>query len=114
MKADKLFRTNSKGNKVIKKYIINVSILTSVIVLIVANMYNDYMDKFVRDLIAPIFSIDLNNDGEPDLKQLRNYTITFKTAKFPIGNIVYNLIILVIKIIILYYLVQFLFNKLNN
>ena len=64
-----------KKDKVIKKYIINISVLTSTIVLIVANLYNEYMDKILRDLIAPIFSADLNNDGQPDLKQLRDLII---------------------------------------
>ena len=103
----------TKKDKVLKKYIINISVLTSTIVLIVANLYNEYMDKILRDLIAPIFSADLNNDGQPDLKQLRELIVKVGGIKFPIGNFIYNLIMLIIKITILYFLVIFLFKKIN-
>lgn len=102
MKADK---------KVLKKYIINVSVLTSTIVLIVASLYNEYMDKILRDLLAPFVSADLNNDGEPDLKQLREMIVHIGSIKFPIGNFFYNLFMLTIKIIILYFLVKWLLTK---
>lgn len=104
-------KTQNKKN--LKKYIINVSVLTSTIVLIIAEMYNEYMDKILRDLIAPIVSLDLDNNGEPDLKQLRKYNIKIGSAIFPLGNIIYNLIILSIKVFILYMLIKLLISKVD-
>jgi large-conductance mechanosensitive channel len=98
-------------NKNLKRYIINISVLTSTIVLIISNLYNEYMDKILKDLIAPFVSIDLDNNGEPDLKQLKNFTIKIGSSKFPIGNLIYNIIILTIKILILYIIVKLLISK---
>lgn len=97
----------SKNNN-LKKYIINVSVLTSTIVLIIAEMYNEYMDKILKDLLAPLVSIDLDNNGEPDLKQLKKFTVKIGSAVFPIGNIIYNIIILTFKVLILYFIVKLL------
>jgi large-conductance mechanosensitive channel len=111
-------QVNKQNNKKLKNYIINISVLTSTIVLIVAQLYNEYMDKILRDLIAPIVSIDLDLNGEPDLKQLRAFKINIRGSVFPIGNIIYNIFILTIKLLILYYIVKMLINKvkipLNN
>lgn len=102
-----------QNKKQLKKYIINISVLTSTIVLIIAEMYNEYMDKILRDLIAPLVSIDLDNNGEPDLKQLKKYNVKIGLSVFPIGNIIYNLIILSIKVFILYILIKLLINNVD-
>ena len=96
------------NNKNLKKYIINISVLTSTIVLIIAEMYNEYMDKILKDLLAPLVSIDLDNNGEPDLKQLKKFTVKIGTAVFPLGNLIYNILILAFKVLILYLIVKLL------
>jgi large-conductance mechanosensitive channel len=95
----------------LKKYIVNISVLTSTITLIIAGLYNEYIDKILKDLLAPLVSIDLDNNGEPDLKQLKSFTIKIGLFVFPLGNLIYSMIILTIKIIILYYIVNLLINK---
>jgi large-conductance mechanosensitive channel len=102
---------DKKKVKGLKKYIINISVLTSTIVLIIAQLYNEYMDKILKDLLAPLVSIDLDNNGEPDLKELKNYTIKINGLIFPIGNIIFNIFILTIKLLILYNIVKLLINK---
>jgi large-conductance mechanosensitive channel len=103
-------KTTSKQtkNNNLKKYIVNISVLTSTIVLIIAEMYNEYMDKILKDLLAPLVSVDLDNNGEPDLKQLKQFKVKIGSAVFPFGNIIYNLIILSFKILILYFIVKLL------
>ena len=108
-----MINTKKDSNKILKKYIINISVLTSTIVLIIANIYNDYMDKILRDLIAPLFSVDLNGDGEPDMKQLRDAKVKIGKMIFPVGNLIYNILMLSIKIGILYLIVKLLIKKLN-
>jgi large-conductance mechanosensitive channel len=105
-----MIKKNNEGKR-IKRYIINVSVLTSTIVLIVAQLYNEYMDKILQDLIAPFVSIDLNNNGTPDLKELKNYKIKIRGVTFPLGNLIYNIFILIIKLLILYYIVKLLISK---
>lgn len=101
------------NEKLFKKYIINISVLSSVIVLIIAGLYNEYIDKLIRDLIAPIFSSDLNNDGIPDLDQLQKYVVNIGKYKFPLGNLFYNILVLILKIFVLYYLLKLLLNYLD-
>jgi large-conductance mechanosensitive channel len=99
------------ANNKLKRYIINISVLTSTIVLIVAQLYNEYMDKILQDLLAPFVSIDLDSNGEPDLKQIRAFKIHIRNTVFPVGNILYNIFILLIKLVILYYIVKLLISK---
>lgn len=90
------------------KFIAKYSVLTSIVVLIMAQLYNKHMDKFVSYLISPIFSIDLDLNGEPDLEQIRRFQINLFGGrfKFPIGLIIYNFIELFIKLVILFFILK--------
>ena len=97
----------------LKKFIIKYSIIASVFNLILANLYNNYVDKFINYLVSPLFNLDLNNNGEPDVNELKNYKIIINNRKIHIGLFLFNLIVLTIKLIILYYIIMFLINKVN-
>ena len=77
----------------------------SILTFIVAKLYIKYIDDLISCLIDPFLSIDLNNDGKPDLKQLKNMVLQFKNIKIPIGLIIYNTIIFIINIYLLYIIV---------
>lgn len=90
------------------RFIAKYSVLTSIVVLIMAQLYNKHMDRFVSYLISPIFSVDLDLNGEPDLEQIRKYQFTLFSGKlkFPIGLIIYNFIELFIKLMILFFMLK--------
>lgn len=98
--SEKMPNTRASLLSFIAKY----SVITSIVVLIVAQLYNEHMDKFVTYLISPIFSIDLDLNGEPDLEQIRRLQIRLFNGsfKFPIGLILYNFIVLFIKLVVLF------------
>lgn len=96
-----------------KKFILKYAIISSVLCLILADIYRQHINSFIIYLVDPIFSIDLNNDGEPDLKQLKKWTINIGNSKVPIGLLSYNLLILIIKVIILFTLLHLLINYLK-
>lgn len=89
-------------------FITKYSVLTSIVVLIMAQLYNKHMDKFVNYVISPIFSIDSDLNGEPDLEQIRRYQLRLFSDrfKFPVGLIVYNFIELFIKLVILFVILK--------
>ena len=102
-----------KNTKDLHTFVLKYSIISSVTTLVMAHMYNEYIDKFVVYLISPIFSFDLNNDGKPDLEQIKQFSLTLGKTKIPLGLILFNLAILIIKIVILYYILKLLISKLD-
>lgn len=97
----------------LKKFIIKYSIIASVFNLVLANLYNNYVDKFINYLVSPMFNLDLNNNGEPDVNELKNYKIEINNRKIHVGLFLFNLIVLIIKLLILYFIITFLINKIN-
>lgn len=89
-------------------FIAKYSVLTSIVVLIMAQLYNNHMDRFVSYLISPIFSVDLDLNGEPDLEQIRRFQIKLFGGKFkfPVGLIIYNFIELFIKLVLLFFILK--------
>lgn len=59
-------------------------------------------------MVNPIFSIDLNNDGEPDLQQIKKWSVMFCNTKIPLGLLSYNIIIIFVKLMILLIFIKLL------
>ena len=89
-----------------KKYMINVSVLSSVIILVISTIFNQYMTQLFKDIIDPIFSKDLNYENKPDLYYVNMVNFTLFNTTFPLGNIIYNTVMVIIKIIALYYIIK--------
>ena len=54
----------------IKEFIIKYALISSIIVWVIGSQLKDFLFNIVSLLIEPFFSIDLNDNGEPDLKEL--------------------------------------------
>lgn len=104
-------KTNSDNGKVLKKYMVNISVLTSVIILIIATMFNEYMSQLLRDLIDPLFSKDLDSNNNPDLYYVSKIKLELLDTVFPIGNIIYNTMMFIIKIVVLFYVIKYILTK---
>lgn len=104
---------SKKNNSLLKKYVINISVLTSVTILIIASLFNEYMSVLLRGVIDPLFSKDLNHNNDPDLYYVNNINAYIFGTKFPIGNLVYNTMMFIIKIIVLFFVLKFLLNNIN-
>ena len=96
-----------------KKFILKYTVISSALCLILADIYNQHINNLITYLVDPIFSIDLNNDGEPDLQQLKKWSVKIRKSTIPIGLILYNLLILIIKLILLFTLLHILINYLH-
>ena len=55
-----------------------------------------------------LFSVDLNNDGEPDLKQIRKFTANIFGIKYPVGKLFLELIKTAVTIFVIYLSVVFI------
>ena len=57
--------------------------------------------------------MDLNKDGQPDLQQIKNWTVKYGNSTIPIGLICYNLMLIVIKLALLFTILHILIKTLN-
>lgn len=89
----------------VKEFIIKYTVFTSIVVWIISSFSKHFLKDFLDLLIEPFFSIDINENGEPDLKELIKYNLTLGNIKFPIGKIILALIKYILQIIIVYYIV---------
>ena len=86
----------------IKEFIIKYSLVSSIIVWVIGNQFKEFLFNIISLLVDPFFSIDLNDNGEPDLKELVKYTLDIGKIKIPIGKIVLETIKLVLQILFVY------------
>ena len=87
------------------KFIIKYSIISSIAVYVIGGHLKDFSAKLIDLLVEPLFSIDINNDGEPDLKQLDRYILKLGGISFPMGKIFLIILKTYLEIVIIYYIV---------
>ena len=82
--------------------------------IIVATLLSDHLSNlaksFTDDLILPIIDRDLDGDGQPDIKELKNYKIKFNGITFKVGNFCVVLLKVFIVLFLIYVVKRF-FNK---
>ena len=94
----------------VREFIIKYTVFTSIVVWIIGSFSKTFLSDFIDLIIQPFFSIDLNENGEPDLKEIIKYNLTIGNIKFPIGKIGLILLKFIIQIVIIYYIVYFIIN----
>tara|TARA_Y100000389_G_C17433638_1_gene504197 strand:- start:1355 stop:1678 length:324 start_codon:yes stop_codon:yes gene_type:complete len=94
-------------------FILKYTVISSVLCLILADIYKQHINALISYVIDPIFSIDLDQNGEPDLKQLKGWSVTLKQTTVPIGLIIYNVFIVTLKLALLFTILHILIKYLN-
>lgn len=97
----------------ITQFIIKYSIISSVVVWIIGTGVSECLNNILNFLISPFFKLDLNDDGKPDLHQLKNLYFNIGNFKFEYGFLLYNIIQLTIKILIVYGILYIILFKTN-
>ena len=87
-------------------FLIKNTIIASALTFLLGAQIKHLSSTILDALIDPLFSIDLDNNGEPDLIQLKRMTTNFLGFKFPLGKILSELIKAVLTILILYFVVS--------
>lgn len=98
---------------ILSKFFTKYTIIASSIAYIFGIYMKEFIGNIVNALIDPLFSIDLNNDGKPDLKQLNEYSITLWSRKFPLGFIMTEIVKLILAIIILIIIINIIVKYTN-
>ena len=97
----------------ITQFIIKYSIISSIVVWIIGSSLSQCLNNILDVLITPIFKIDINDDGKPDLHQLKEMDINIGNYKFPFGFLLFNIIQLGVKILIVYAILYGILFKTN-
>ena len=91
-----------------KKFIIKYTVLSSIITWIFSDRARCTITKFFDTFIDPLFSVDLNNDGKPDLHKLKACSLNIGKTKIPIGDFILEFLKTILIITLLYYLIKIL------
>jgi len=100
-------------DKQLTKFVIKYSIISSIAVFVIGGHLKDFSANLINLLIEPLFSIDLNNDGNPDLKQLDKFVFKIGNVSFPIGKIFLILLKMFLEIMLIYYIVLMIIKNTN-
>ena len=95
-----------KSVKVIdfKSFIVKYTIFAAVITWVMGDRLRELMSAFTASILDPIFSVDLNKDGKPDMEQIRQV----KIGKYPIGILIYELVKTGVIMLLMYLMVKIL------
>ena len=80
-----------KNQPLFTKFIIKQAILTTAFTYLTGQVQK-LASVFVDTVIEPLFSVDLDNDGNPDLKQLEKYVVKLFNIKFSLGKLVSQIV----------------------
>ena len=98
---------SSKRNDIFIKFIVNKAIIASAITFLLAGEIKKLSSLLVDTLVEPLFSIDLDKDGNPDLKQLEKFVVEFFNIKFPLGRLISQIIKFLVFLVFIYFLLTF-------
>jgi large-conductance mechanosensitive channel len=90
----------------IKKFIMKYTVIASSLTWLLGSQVRVLSEKCVEALVDPLFSIDLDSNGEPDLKQLDRFIVESLGFKFPIGKIILEVIRTFVTLIFLYCVIK--------
>ena len=91
----------------VSDFIIKTSVLTSLFVWLLGNKSSEFLTSITNLLIDPIFSIDLNNNGEPDLKELEKFNIKIGGKKLLVGKIILEFVKLIFHMFVIYIIIYY-------
>lgn len=90
------------------KFLIKHAVLASAFTFLLGYQLRELISVLIDTLIKPIFSIDLNDDGEPDLQQLKKFTTNVLGIKYPVGKLLIEIIKTIITIFVIYISIVFI------
>lgn len=80
------------------------NIMEAAIATVFSRMIADLSYSFIDNILLPIFKIDLNNDGKPDLDSFINTKLDIFGCKIKLGLFILEIFKFFSILLILYYL----------
>lgn len=75
-----------------KDMVMRNTVLLGITIAVLAAFVNQLVISFINDIIIPIIDRDGDNDNEPDINKIANYTVKINGITFKIGAFVLALI----------------------
>jgi large-conductance mechanosensitive channel len=100
---------NKSQETTFKKFVIKYTVIGSALTWILATQLKELLNTIVDNIAEPLFSMDINQDGKPDIQQLNKMIYNCFGFKFPVGKIILGIIKTVLAIIIIYISIQCLY-----
>ena len=88
-------------NVSLKDFIVKYTLISSIVVWVLGSQIKDFLFNIISLLIEPFFSVDLNDNGEPDLKELVKFSVKIGKIKIPLGKIILETILNYTDLIVL-------------
>ena len=96
-----------------KKVIIKYSVIISLFTFTLSKFFKRAIDQIVDVFLSPLLTVDINQDGQPDLRQLRKWNINIGNSELRIGQLIFALIKLILQILVVYLILSFILNYTN-
>ena len=86
------------------------SVMFGITIAVLSSFVNQLVFSFINDIIMPIIDRDGDNNNEPDINRIANYTIKMGGITFRIGSFILALIRFSLLIFIIFILCLVLIN----
>jgi hypothetical protein len=91
-----------------KKVIIKYSVIISLFTFTLSKFFKRAIDQVVDVFLSPLLTVDINQDGQPDIHQLSKWNIKIGNAELKIGQLIFAIIKLVLQILVVYLILSFI------
>lgn len=80
------------------------SVLFGITIAVMSTFVNQLVLSFINDIVMPIIDRDGNNDNQPDINRIANYTIKINGITFKIGAFILALIRFILLLFMIFIL----------
>jgi large-conductance mechanosensitive channel len=94
----------------LKEFLVKYTVIATALTWLVAGKVDKLVTSFGQAFLEPLFSFDLNNDGKPDLKQIKSIVLF---NKFPIGLFIIEVLKTLLALFLIWLLIHFVIKKTN-
>ena len=92
-----------KNAKSLQEFLVKYTVFATAFTWLIAGRVDKLVSSFGQSFLEPLFSFDLNNDGKPDLQQIKKIVIL---KKFPIGLFIIEVLKTLLAVFIIWLLIH--------
>ena len=96
-----------------KKVIIKYSVIITLFTFTLSKFFKNAIDQIVDVFLSPLLTVDINQDGRPDLKQLQRWDVKIGNTQLKLGQLIFATLKLVLQIFIVYVILSIILNYTN-
>ncbi len=85
----------------ITDFIMKNSVMFGITIAVLSSFVNQLVFSFINDIIMPVIDRDGNNDNQPDINKIADYTVKTNGITFKIGAFIVALIRFILLVFII-------------